>query len=105
MEKYKNNWEKGMYVCPKCGNKLFNSNAKFDSGTAWPSFREAVKGSVETKPDNSLGMRRTEIICAKCKNHLGHVFNDGKICGDTHRKAGKRFCVLSDALDFKEVKS
>ncbi len=105
MEKYKNNFKKGMYVCPKCGNKLFKSDAKFDSHTAWPSFREAIKGAVKTKSDNSLGMQRTEIICAKCNNHLGHVFDDGKICGDMHPKAGKRFCVLSDALGFREAKT
>lgn len=105
MEKYKNHWDKGMYVCPKCGNKLFRSDAKFDSHTAWPSFRQAIKGAVKTKPDYSYGMSRTEILCAKCNNHLGHVFDDGIFCGDTHKNAKKRFCVLSDALKFKTAKN
>lgn len=103
MEKYKDNWDKGMYACPKCGNKLFESDTKFDSGTMWPSFRKAIKGSVKTKPDHSYGMSRTEILCAKCDNHLGHVFDDGKHCGDSHPEAGMRYCVLSDALQFKKA--
>ena len=101
-EIYKHHSEKGMYKCSKCGNKLFSSDAKFDSGTAWPSFRKAEKEGVSTKDDFSLGMRRTELLCKKCQHHLGHVFDDGKMCGDSHKEAGKRFCILSSALKFEE---
>lgn len=97
-----NNWENGMYACPKCGQKLFESGSKFKSGTRWPSFRKAIAGSVATRPDNSLGMERTEILCSKCGNHLGHVFDDGKMCGDTHLEGGMRYCVLSSALKFEK---
>lgn len=89
-----------MYKCSKCGAQLFQSDAKFKSGAIWPSFRKAVPGAIKTRPDNSLGMKRTEILCARCGQHLGHVFDDGKECGDTHPEAGKRFCVLSDSLEF-----
>jgi len=101
-EIYKENWEKGVYKCSKCGNPLFSSEDKFDSGTRWPSFRKAMKQGVSTNPDNSLFMKRTELLCKKCKQHLGHVFDDGKESGDTHKEAGKRFCILSSTLDFKE---
>lgn len=101
-EIFKSNFGKGMYKCSKCGAMLFSSDEKFDSGTAWPSFRNAEKNAVATKPDNSIGMQRIEIICSKCGQHLGHVFNDGKACGDTHPEAGKRFCVLSDSLKFEK---
>ncbi|MBI4163231.1 MAG: peptide-methionine (R)-S-oxide reductase [Candidatus Aenigmarchaeota archaeon] len=101
-EIYTELWEKGIYRCSKCGAKLFDSSAKFKSGTMWPSFRASAKGSVQTKPDYSFGMARTEILCAKCGQHLGHVFDDGKICGDTDPKARNRFCVLSDSLNFEK---
>jgi len=104
MEKYTALWERGIYKCLKCGAKLFDSESKFKSGTMWPSFREAKKGAIKTKPDNSFGMLRTEILCAKCGEHLGHVFDDGKFCGDTDPKAGKRFCVLSESLNFEKEK-
>lgn len=103
-EKYTNFWGKGMYKCANCGETLFESDAKFKSGTEWPSFREAMEGKIITKEDHSLGMERTEIVCAKCGDHLGHVFDDGKLLGDSHFKAGKRFCVLSDSLEFEENK-
>ena len=101
-EKYKNHWEAGKYVCANCGQPLFESGAKFDSGTAWPSFRQTMPDAVATKPDHSLGMERTEVLCGRCRQHLGHVFPDGKICGDSHPDAGMRYCILSDALSFKE---
>lgn len=101
-EHYTDFWQTGGYMCSKCGTQLFDSNAKFKSGTAWPSFREAIPGTVTTTPDLSLGMNRTEILCAKCGQHLGHVFDDGELCGDTHPHAGQRFCVLSDALAFED---
>jgi len=99
-EIYKDHWEKGAYKCSKCGSILFSSDAKFDSGTIWPSFRKAEKDAVSMEPDYSLGMARTELLCEKCKQHLGHVFADGRLCGDKHPEAGKRFCILSDALKF-----
>ena len=102
MEKFTDFWNKGKFKCSKCGAALFDSRAKFKSGTQWPSFREAKREAIEAKPDYSYGMVRTEILCAKCGQHLGHVFDDGKICGDTNPKAGKRFCVLSDSLKFEK---
>lgn len=83
----------GTYNCVACGNSLFASDAKFDSGTGWPSFDQAIAGSVREIPDISHGMRRTEIVCAKCGSHLGHVFDDGPT------KTGKRYCLNSVCLD------
>ncbi len=95
--KFYNHKEKGMYTCAACGNKLFESNVKFDSGTGWPSFYDAIEGSVKFIEDNSLGMSRTEVICSKCKSHLGHIFDDGP-----KNKTGKRFCINSCSLEFKK---
>ena len=86
---------KGFYHCANCGNKLFSSEAKFDSGTGWPSFSEALPGAFKTKVDFSFGMIRTEYHCAKCGAHHGHVFNDGP----TNTK--KRFCNNGLCLIFK----
>ena len=83
----------GMYTCKVCGTALFSSAAKFDSGTGWPSFDEALPGAIITKDDIELGMHCTEIICAKCGSHLGHVFDDGPT------KTGKRYCLNSVCLD------
>ena len=91
-----NNKEKGEYVCAACGNVLFSSGTKFDSHCGWLSFYDAKKGSVEFHEDNTLGMRRVEVTCAKCGGHLGHVFDDGP-----KDKTGKRFCINSVSLDFK----
>ena len=86
---------KGFYHCANCGNKLFASTAKYNSGTGWPSFSEALPGAFETKIDYSFGMERVEYHCAKCGAHHGHVFNDGP------RESGKRFCNNGLCLIFK----
>ena len=91
--------EKGTYVCAGCGNDLFSSDTKYDSGSGWPAFFDALdKTKVNTKSDISYGMVRTEITCAKCDSHLGHVFKDGT------KPTGLRYCVNSVALDFSPKK-
>jgi peptide-methionine (R)-S-oxide reductase len=89
--------ETGMYTCVACGNQLFSSNTKFDSNTGWPSFDSSIPGSIEIRPDNSMGMSRTEVVCARCGAHLGHLFDDGP--KDT---TGQRFCVNSACLLLKK---
>jgi peptide-methionine (R)-S-oxide reductase len=93
--KYWDHHEDGTYRCKACGEKLFDSGTKFESGTGWPSFTEPVNlEHVELRADNSYGMVRTEVRCAACGSHLGHVFDDGP------GPAGKRFCINSCSLDF-----
>jgi peptide-methionine (R)-S-oxide reductase len=88
----------GVYRCAACGAELFDSQTKFDSGTGWPSFTEpAVAAAVETRPDNSLFMKRTEVVCKRCGGHLGHVFDDGP-----RDAGGQRFCINGCALDFDQ---
>ncbi|MFW9844706.1 MAG: peptide-methionine (R)-S-oxide reductase MsrB [Candidatus Thorarchaeota archaeon] len=94
--KYVNHKENGIYVCAGCGNELFSSNTKYESGSGWPSFWDQVsEDSIERREDNSLWMKRIEIVCKKCGGHLGHVFDDGP------NPTGLRYCVNSLSLDFK----
>lgn len=87
----------GMYACKVCGAQLFSSDRKYDSGTGWPSFDEAIPGTVRFEEDHSMGIGRTEVLCAKCGAHLGHVFNDGP-----KETTGKRFCTNSASLKFEK---
>lgn len=88
--------EEGTYKCGACSTPLFESDSKFDSGCGWPSFDESIEGSVEYIQDKTLGMIRTEILCANCGSHLGHIFNDGPT------KTGQRYCVNSLSVDFQK---
>src|SRR3989344_1260957 len=87
----------GTYKCKVCGSSLFSSDAKFDSGTGWPSFDQAISGSVKEIVDDSNGMSRKEIVCATCDSHLGHVFDDGPT------ETGKRYCLNSVCLELNET--
>lgn len=91
--------DKGMYSCAACGNQIFSSETKYDSTTpgllGWPSFSEAIDGAVDYKPDTEMGMVRTEVVCAKCGSHLGHVFDDQS------SPNGKHYCINSVCLGFE----
>jgi peptide-methionine (R)-S-oxide reductase len=86
----------GVYTCAACGNELFDSDTKYESGSGWPSFYDARPGAVELIEDRTHGMVRTEVRCARCDSHLGHVFDDGP------RPTGERYCMNSLSLDFAE---
>lgn len=95
--KYEKNKAAGEYLCAACGQPLFQSDAKYDSGSGWPSFvRPAEEGAVEEHRDVTHGMVRTEVVCSRCEGHLGHVFEDGP-----RDQGGLRYCINSAALDFK----
>lgn len=97
--KYESSKEIGTYYCAVCGNPLFKSDTKFESGCGWPSFYEPIsKGSIIYTPDNSYGMKRTEVQCGRCQSHLGHVFNDGP------PPTGLRYCINGVVLDFEKAK-
>lgn len=97
--KFENSNEVGTYYCAVCGNALFKSDTKFESGCGWPSFYQPVsKGAIIYTPDNSHGMKRTEVQCGRCKSHLGHVFDDGP------PPTGLRYCINGVVLDFEKAK-
>ncbi|MEX2028528.1 MAG: peptide-methionine (R)-S-oxide reductase MsrB [Candidatus Curtissbacteria bacterium] len=106
--KYADNHQEGIYKCVVCGQKLFASNAKFDSGTGWPSFDDPINAKhLKFEEDTSMGSQRTEVQCANCGAHLGHVFDDAPrlaVFGDAggpKETTGKRYCINSLALDFE----
>lgn len=99
--KYLKEQAEGMYKCAVCGSQLFSSDTKFETKipglTGWPSFEDALPGSIELKHDPSMGMNRTEVLCAKCGSHLGHVFED-----ESETRTGKHYCINSVCLDLEK---
>ena len=97
--KYVNTKENGMYKCAVCGAQLFNSDTKFDSGSGWPSFYDAIPGAIKTVEDHSHGMNRTEVVCNNCGAHLGHLFDDAP-----QTPTGARYCINGVCLDLEKEK-
>lgn len=97
-EGYTKHFKKGTYVCRACKTQLFESNTKFDSHCGWPSFDNAIEGTIIQTKDTSLGMIRTEITCAACDGHIGHIFDDGP-----KETTGKRYCVNTSSIEFIDV--
>ena len=93
---YNKKYDEGIYLCGGCKYPLFYSNEKYDSGSGWPAYSDCIKGHVKEISDNSHGMERVEVVCARCNGHLGHVFKDGPT------KTGLRYCVNSASLKFEE---
>lgn len=94
---YVNMKQEGVYTCAACGQELFSSDTKYDSGSGWPSFWDALDaGNVTLHEDNSYGMKRVEVLCSRCDSHLGHVFPDGP-----RETTGQRYCINSLSLNFK----
>lgn len=98
-EGYTSHFEKGTYHCSACDQQLFESNSKFQSHCGWPSFDDAIKGTVNFVLDKTHGMIRTEIVCASCEGHLGHIFNDGP-----KETTGQRYCVNTTSIKFVKTK-
>ena len=95
---YYHTTDKGMYLCAACGNEIFSSETKYDSGSGWPSFyAPKTQESVQLSSDTTHGMTRTEVMCARCGSHLGHVFDDGP------KETGKRFCINSASLTLQKI--
>lgn len=92
---YTQHFEKGTYICRACNAQLFESNSKFESHCGWPSFDDAIKGTIDFTKDTTVGMIRTEITCTKCDSHLGHIFDDGP-----KETTGKRYCVNTSSIKF-----
>ena len=92
---YNSHNETGTYHCKGCGEALYHSSAKFDSGCGWPSYDKSIDGAIEYRKDNSMGMLRVEILCDTCGGHQGHIFDDGPT------ETGQRYCVNSASIDFK----
>ncbi|MBI3442490.1 MAG: peptide-methionine (R)-S-oxide reductase MsrB [Candidatus Sungbacteria bacterium] len=97
--KYSHEERTGMYACAACGNPLFSSDTKFDSGTGWPSFDQALPGAVKSVSDTTHGMERTEVVCTKCGSHLGHLFDDLPRGKAGSPRTGKRYCMNSVCLE------